>query len=76
MSLSGVQRAIDVSLFDDGLLTIQQASKFLGLSRAGIYSLMKNDHLLYVMVGSVRRIPKRALFEYLESGIRGDRAKK
>jgi excisionase family DNA binding protein len=51
------------TLVADGLMTVLQAAKFLGLSRAKVYQLMDQGLLAYVKIGRSRRIPRRALVE-------------
>ncbi len=48
-------------LVSEGLLTVVEASKFLSLSRATVYSLMAEGKLAFVKIGRSRRIPKRAV---------------
>jgi excisionase family DNA binding protein len=51
------------SLLDDGLLSINEACKFLGLSRSTLYKLMDSGDLQYCQIGGTRRLPRRALVE-------------
>lgn len=60
-----------IALFDDGLITVSEASKFLGLSRSQLYSIMESGHLVYVKLGRSRRIPKRALVDLAQANLRG-----
>jgi excisionase family DNA binding protein len=46
----------------EGLVTLAEAGKFLGLSRATLYVLMDKGELQYCKIGGSRRIPRRALF--------------
>jgi len=45
----------------DGLVTVAEATAFLGLSRSKVYALMDTGRLSYVKLGRARRIPRRAL---------------
>jgi len=49
----------------DGFLTVGEAAKFSGLGRTTIYSLMERGQLEYAKIGKARRIPKRALCDFL-----------
>lgn len=60
-----------IALFDDGLITVPEASKFLGLSRSQVYCLMETGQLVYVKLGRSRRIPKRALVDLAQANLRG-----
>ncbi len=47
----------------EGLLSVSEAARFLGLSRSKTYCLMEGGELAYVKIGRARRIPRRALIE-------------
>jgi len=49
------------------LLTIEDAAEALSVSRATLYRLMTRRDLFSVKVGGARRIPMKALHEYVES---------
>jgi excisionase family DNA binding protein len=53
-------------LAQDGFVSVREAGKFLGLSRAKIYSLMDSGELRYAKFGKSRRVPRRALAEYAQ----------
>lgn len=53
-------------LIEEGLATIREASRFLGISRAKLYSLMDAGELAYAKLGKSRRIPWRAIKELAE----------
>jgi excisionase family DNA binding protein len=61
----------ETSIFDQGNLTVRQASTFSGLGRSTLYGYMDAGRLLYVKVGAARRIPRRALIEFLEKHLVG-----
>ncbi len=44
------------STIDEGLLRITEASRFLGVSRSKLYSLMETGEVAYVKFGKSRRI--------------------
>lgn len=58
-------------IVQDGMLTVEKACEWLGLSRAKVYQLMERGQLPYVKIGRARRIPKRALIEFAAANMRG-----
>lgn len=58
-------------LVGEGLMTVEQACEWIGLSRAKLYQLMEQGRLPYVKVGKARRIPKQALVEFAAEHLRG-----
>ncbi len=56
----------------DGLVSVPEAARFLGLSRSKVYSLMEAGELAYVKIGRARRIPRRALIQLAASHVVGD----
>lgn len=50
-------------------MTIQEAALFSGVGRSFLYEAMKRGELPYVKIGSARRIPKRALEEWLAKNV-------
>lgn len=48
-------------LVAEGLMTVADASSFLGIKRAKLYLLMDEGRLPYAKIGRARRIPKRAV---------------
>ncbi len=58
----------NADLMADGLVTIKEASEYLGLKRSTIYSIMDRAELPYCKMGKSRRIPRRALRLYAEKG--------
>ncbi len=53
------------------LLTIKEAARRLGLSRAKLYQLMESGELVYVKFGKARRIPLAGLAELVARNLRG-----
>lgn len=53
----------------DGFLTVHEAENFSGLRKSKLYGLMSAGELAYAKIGSSRRIPRRALIEFLAKSI-------
>jgi excisionase family DNA binding protein len=53
----------------DGLVTVEEAAKFLGLSRAFIYVLMERGELRSCRIGRTRRIPRASLVALAEKSL-------
>jgi excisionase family DNA binding protein len=49
------------------MVTVEEAAKLLSLSRAMLYRLMERRCIASVKVGTARRIPLRALQQYVDS---------
>lgn len=58
-------------LFEEGLMTVAEASKFLRVGKSMLYDLMESGQLVYVKIGRARRIPKRALIDLAKANLRG-----
>ena len=58
-------------LVSDGLMRVQEAARFLGLSRASVYQLMDRGELPWVKLGRARRIPRRAVVDLAAKSLRG-----
>jgi excisionase family DNA binding protein len=58
-------------LIEGGLLTVQDAARFLSVSRSKLYELMDCGELKFVKLGRSRRIPRRALVELAASHVQG-----
>jgi excisionase family DNA binding protein len=69
--MSNIDSNATGSLFDDGLITVPEASKFLGISKSKLYEMMDAGELRYAKFGKARRIPKRALIELAQASLRG-----
>jgi excisionase family DNA binding protein len=52
------------AVVEDGFASIEEAHKFLHISRASLYRLMESRQLVYAKFGRCRRIPWRALKDY------------
>ena len=46
------------------LLTMQQASMMLGISRTKLYQLVQRGEIKSVHIGRARRVPRSALYEF------------
>ena len=49
-----------------GLMTLEEAVEYLKISRASVYSLMKNGELAYVQIGGRRRFRASDLTAFIE----------
>ena len=54
-----------------GLVTIEAASKFLGISRSKIYEMMSAGMIKFVKFGRSRRIPQNELVRVASQGLVG-----
>jgi excisionase family DNA binding protein len=59
----------DHELMLEGLDRIADAEKFTRLSRSTLYQLMETGKLPYVKIGRCRRIPHRALMDFLAKAL-------
>lgn len=59
------------NLVAEGLLTVREAQRFLGIGRSKLYQLMADGQLPYVRIGSVRRLPRAGLIDYATRNLRG-----
>ena len=57
----------------DGLMTVDAARRFLGVSRSTLYKLMGDGTVPYVQLRGVRRIPKAALVDLIAANMRSGR---
>ena len=48
------------------LLSVEEAAGALSLSRTRLFALLKDEQIISVKVGGLRRIPVTALHEYVE----------
>ena len=53
----------NLSLVEDGLLTVREAQEYCRLSRSDLYARMERGELAYVKLGRRRLIPRRALIQ-------------
>ena len=58
-------------VFEEGLMTVAEASKFLSIGKSKLYELMDAGQLVYAKFGKARRIPKRALVDLAKANMRG-----
>lgn len=58
-----------LELVSEGLMDVRQAEEFSGLRKSKLYALMASGELPYCKVGSARRIPKKALSEFLAKNL-------
>ena len=58
-----------VKLLEEGTLTLRDAAKHVGISKASIYTLMNAGRLPWVKLGRRRLIPRRAISSVLVSGL-------
>jgi excisionase family DNA binding protein len=61
------------SVVADGLVTVGEAARFLGIGRSKLYSLMDSGRLPFVKLDTARRIPRTALIKLAERCLVGDR---
>jgi excisionase family DNA binding protein len=59
-------------LMRDGLDRVEEAGRFLGISRSRVYELMDSGELAYVKIGRSRRIPRRSLIEFAAHRLQGE----
>ncbi|MEW6457622.1 MAG: helix-turn-helix domain-containing protein [Bacillota bacterium] len=62
-------RDIRRELAADGFMSVHEAELFSGLKKSKLYALMAAGELPYARIGAARRIPKRALIEFLARNI-------
>ena len=56
-------------LIDEGFVTVPEAARFLGLSRAKVYLMMDAGELPFAKFGKSRRIPRRGLLGLAEKSL-------
>jgi len=49
------------------LLTVEEAAHLMSLSRTRMYALLGRGHIVSVKVGGVRRIPMKALQQFVDA---------
>jgi excisionase family DNA binding protein len=54
------------------LLTAEQAADRLGISRTTMYHLLQQGHVRSIKINRCRRVPVRALDQYVESRLNAD----
>lgn len=55
----------ELELVKEGAMTIPEAMRFAGVGRSLLYEEMAAGRLAYIKIGNARRIPRRALEEWL-----------
>lgn len=51
------------------LLTVEEASKLLGVSRSKMYEMVATGEVRSIKIGRMRRVPRKILDEYVEEKI-------
>jgi len=75
MSLSAIAADRDTLSSEDRLLRAADVQAQLGMSRAKVYRLMQHNILPTVRIGGSVRVPRRALFKWIEENtVPGQRA--
>ena len=69
-SRRGASRATD-DLLDEGMLTVNEAAELLNLSRSKVYQLLAAGRLTSQKIDRTRRIPKRALLDFMRAHLQG-----
>jgi excisionase family DNA binding protein len=52
----------------DGLIRVKDAAEFMALSRMQVYRLMDSGTLPWVSLGDARRLPVRAVIDFVNAG--------
>jgi excisionase family DNA binding protein len=55
------------AVLEGGFVGVEEARRYLCVSRTLLYSLMDGGQLAYAKIGKCRRIPRKALIAYAES---------
>lgn len=58
-------------LVREGLDSLDTARRFLGISRSGLYVLMKTGRIPHIKIGRLRRIPHKALLKFAAENLIG-----
>jgi len=66
LSAARSKRDHETPLCGDGLVTIVEGARFLGVSKTTLYDMLGRGEIAYSRVGHLKRIPRRALIEYAE----------
>jgi len=53
-------------MMDKALLRVEETAEELGLSRARTYNLVMSNEIPSIKIGRSRRVPRKALEEYIE----------
>jgi excisionase family DNA binding protein len=69
--MASEHRSFGTEALADGCLSLREAAYFSGVGRSTIYGAMESGALPFVKIGRRRLVPRRALVEWLASGLRG-----
>ena len=58
-----------LAMVADGLITVADAEIITGLKKSTLYQLMATGQLPYAKIGSARRIPRKALLEFMAGSL-------
>ena len=58
-------------LVADGMLSVDEAMEFLSVSRSHLYELMDRREIPWAKIGRSRRIPRKALIEFVAANLKG-----
>ncbi|MGE5528756.1 MAG: helix-turn-helix domain-containing protein [Patescibacteria group bacterium] len=68
------QNVTEAAFFEDGLVPIPDAARFLGLGITKVYELMGKGQLPFVLIDRSRRIRRSDLRRFVEERRRGGQA--
>ncbi|MBI5493750.1 MAG: helix-turn-helix domain-containing protein [Deltaproteobacteria bacterium] len=68
---SNPQTTDRAALVEAGLISIEQACELSSLGRTTIYAAMTTGELRFARIGRARRIPRRALLDWLAAHVVG-----
>jgi excisionase family DNA binding protein len=60
---------MNATMLDEGLVTVKEAARILGLSRSKVYGLLQQQELPFCKFGKSCRLPKKSLVCYLERNL-------
>jgi len=69
MGTTDVRNERNRELVVDGCVSIEEAQRFMSLSRSKLYEMMNAGLLAYVKLGRSRRIPRRAMLDALAGNL-------
>jgi excisionase family DNA binding protein len=58
-------------LVEMGMMSVEEAMRFLSVSRSHLYELMNKREIPWAKVGRSRRIPRKALTAYVAANLHG-----
>jgi excisionase family DNA binding protein len=62
-------RSDNIMLYADGFMNVREGAAFLRIGESTLRKMLAKGAIAYVRVGADKRIPKKALFDYLEQHI-------